>query len=219
MISTNLQTLQPYLNRIKGSQGSINITLNNMGININNKSGVGDALETWIGSYISSIYNQTSVSIRPNPFTQEFPDYFLQNSNGLTTNLEIKTFDASASPNFDIGNFQTYVDLLSQDPKKLDSDYLIVSYTLNNGTLIIQDLWFKNVWEISTNSANWDLKLQVKRNMIYNIRPATWYSQSATYTPFNTKEEFIDAIQNVLDSYHITRGNYTNWSEEFWDNY
>jgi hypothetical protein len=134
--------------------------------------------------------------------------------------LEIKSFDFNASPNFDIANFETYVRSLLQSPKKLDANYLIFGYSLIGGKIKIEGLWLKKIWELSTNSKDWALKIQQKQGTIYNIRPVNFISIRANIAqPFATKQDFLIAIQSVLDQYKKTRGTHTNWLNNFVQKY
>ena len=180
---------------VLGKSGNIIFTLNDISVTINTKDSIGHMLQDWVEAWA----RQNKIYIRPNPNTQEFPDFYLSDSNEDDL-LEIKSFDANASPNFDIANFDTYVRSLLENPKKLDAYYLVFSYSLNNGKIIVEGLWLKRIWELSTNSNTWDLKLQVKQGTIYNIRPVNFISKRPNIAqPFQNKLEFLKAIQNVLN--------------------
>ncbi|PKL36348.1 restriction endonuclease [Candidatus Peregrinibacteria bacterium HGW-Peregrinibacteria-1] len=159
-------------------------------INVTGRDGLGGLIEEWFGVWAK----QTGFQIK-NPKeegkSQEFPDFYIGKDNSL---LEIKTFDADRSPNFDLANFESYCDSLAKTPERIDSDYLIFAYKLNGKNLSITNIWLKKIWEISCPSERYPLKTQVKRNVIYNIRPATWYSKNPQYKVFNNKEEFIEAL-------------------------
>lgn len=47
-----------------------------------------------------------------------------------------------------------------------------------------------------------EVKLQIKKGQIYNIRPATWYGKSnVKYPPFKSRLEFVQALQKVLNTH------------------
>ncbi|MGL4997461.1 MAG: NgoBV family restriction endonuclease [Cetobacterium sp.] len=211
----NINKIISILERIIGFEGSINISLNNHSIKLNNKSVVGDALESWLGKYLDDNISETGVSIEENTVGQTFPDFYLNSDTFGTTYLEVKTFDINAGANFDIANFNSYVDSLIENPDRINADYLVVGYSLNNSKLKIEKFWIKKVWELCCPSEKWSLKLQVKRNMIYNIRPCNLTGKSK-YLPFYSKENFIDAIQEVLTKYSSTEEKYRNWKEKFY---
>ncbi len=195
--------------------GSIIFKLNDLAVTINTKDSIGHMLQDWIEVWAL----QNNIYIRPNPNTQEFPDFYLSESNEDNL-LEIKSFDYKASPNFDIANFDTYVRSLLVNPKKLDAHYLVFGYSLDSGKIKIEGLWLKRIWELSTNSSSWDLKLQVKQDTIYNIRPVNFVSTRANIAqPFQGKIEFLEAIQKVLNKYKKTKGLQKNWLITFKEKY
>lgn len=195
---------------IINSKGKIIFELNNVVVKIATKDSIGSMLQNWIQCWAS----KKNLYLRVNPSTQEFPDYFLSETDNSDF-LEIKAFDYSASPNFDIANFDTYVRSLLIKPSKLDADYLIFGYILDGDEILIKDIWLKKVWELCTNSEDWELKLQVKQNVIYNIRPVNFTScRENIAKPFKNKDAFLDAIQKVLNKYNKTAGKYTNWLAE-----
>ena len=118
--------------------------------------------------------------------------------NGL---LEVKAFDSSASANFDLANFESYCESVANMPNRTNSDYLIFSYKLTGSVLSIENIWLKKIWEITCPSERWPLKTQTKRDVIYNIRPAAWYSKNARYKVFTSKENFINAVFETQANY------------------
>ncbi len=103
-----------------------------------------------------------------------------------------------------------------EHPTKLDADYLIFGYTIENGILTIKNIWLKKIWEICTNSKDWDLKMQVSYGIVKNIRPVVFTSTRKNVAkPFSTKIEFLNAIQSVLNQYTTTSGLYETWLEDF----
>lgn len=124
--------------------------------------------------------------------------------------LEIKAFDTERGLAFDIANFKSYMDDLKQNPVRLDADYLVFEYAVQEEKIGIENIWIRKVWELAGHSGANPLKLQVKRGDPYNIRPVTWYSDRATYSPFENKEEFLSKIQDTADEY-TDEGKYKNW--------
>ena len=196
---------------IVGKTGQIIFELNNVSVTINTKDSIGHMLQDWVEAWARG----KNIYIRPNPSTQEFPDFYL--STGSHNNLlEIKSFDFTASPNFDIANFETYVRSLLIEPNKLDADYLIFGYSLHNGILKVEDIWLKKIWELSTNSAQYALKIQQKQGTIYNIRPVNFVSTNPNSAqPFKTKVDFLVSIQSVLNQYPKTQHTHINWLTDF----
>ena len=144
--------------------------------------------------------------------TQEFPDILLHGKNGIESLLEIKSFDLDRSPNFDVANFESYVAKVLQDVRIVFTDYLIFGYRLNKGILKIEKIWKKKVWEITGRSSRYPVKTQVKRNIIYNIRPVSFHSsKKVQFSCFQDKETFIQAIQDTLNQYPKTKSRFTTW--------
>lgn len=119
--------------------------------------------------------------------------------------LELKTFDIEAGTNFDVANFEAFCSLLEKDATFIDSDYLIFAYSLTNGILKIKKVFLKKVWEICCGSSNYPVKTQIKRGMIYNIRPSIWLSDKTQYKTFTNCKDFIFALYNTLLTYKKTK--------------
>jgi type II restriction enzyme len=111
--------------KIKDKIGSVEIKLGNITAKYNGKDAVGDLLQEWLGKW----FNRENYYYRTKANTQEFPDFLLSETDneGL---LEIKTFNADASPAFDIANFDSYCTSLLNLPERLEADYLILSYKM-----------------------------------------------------------------------------------------
>lgn len=181
--------------------GSISFQIGGIPINVKGKDGIGGLIEEWFGEW-AKINRFNVVNPKETNSSQEFPDYYVGAERNM---LEIKTFDSTASANFDIANFESYHESIAMNPARLDADYLIFSYESNNGVLAIRNVWLKKIWEITCPSERWPLKTQTKRDVIYNIRPATWYSTQAQYSPFNSKESFVHAVNETMRLYNLTR--------------
>lgn len=181
--------------------GGTNFTLGSISIQIEGKDGIGGLIEEWFGHWAE----QNSFNVR-NPkkdgSSQEFPDYYIwEEPKEYEALLEVKTYDADASANFDIANFQSYCASVAENPHRLDADYLIFSYKIHNGILRIHNVYLKKIWEITCPSERWPLKTQTKRGVIYNIRPSSFHSGRGRYLSFSSKEEFIEALFSTEEKY------------------
>lgn len=116
--------------------------------------------------------------------------------------------------NFDIANFLSYCTSILSYPYRLNTDYLIIKYTQTELGINIDDIWLKKVWEICRSSERSAINLQIKHGQIYNIRPANWYGKGRIkYPPFTSRIEFVNAIQQVLNTHSsgdMLRKNFTN---------
>lgn len=210
MYGTKAENLLKKLKKagIVGAEGEISLSLLNVKVDISDKSAIGNLLQEWLGQWmtINNIYH------RSNENTQMPPDFYLS-PNENTDWLEIKTFDYSKSPNFDVANFDAYVRDIKNKPFRLDADYLIMGYSLNNGIVKINDIWLKKVWEITCPSGEYALRTQVKQGKIYNIRPYNFKSNSDGFRPFANRLDFVNAIKNTLAKYRDNQTEADEWCQ------
>lgn len=145
---------------------------------------------------------------------QSSPDFWLDVDNHDTEWLEIKAF--TGSPNFDIANMMSYITEVIEKPWKLHSKYLCLKYKMDeeSGIVTVSDVWLKSVWEISCPSSKWAVKVQDKKGVIYNLRPATWYSLSTQYPIFQSLEHFLSALDYVLKTYSPTAKIGMTWRKD-----
>ncbi len=176
-----------------GSTGYIDLTLMGVTARLNDKSAVGYLLQEWLWEW--STLNFPGAT-RPDN-SQEFPDFYLGGS-GTTGLLELKTFDADASANFDLANFDAYCRSLRTRAYRLDADYLVVSYSLRAQVLKIEKIWTKKIWELCSPSKKFPLKTQNKQQKIYNIRPGNFVTGRSVYPIFRTRLQFVSAIRETL---------------------
>lgn len=182
--------------KLKEKVGSVEINIGGITASYNGKDAIGDLIQEWLGKWLKE--NHIAYGVRSN--SQEFPDFILDEENDKNF-LELKTFNADASPAFDLANFDSYCTSLLSKPSRLDADYLIISYRMIDSKLSIGDVWLKKIWEITSKSGVTDIKLQIKRKQIYNIRPCTWYSNRLRYEPFESRKLFVESIAKVHNNY------------------
>lgn len=211
MAKTKITALELYTElvenfQIKNKIGSVEIRLGNITAKYNGKDAVGDLLQEWLGEWMKS----KNYYYRTKENTQEFPDFLLSESD-IKDFLELKTFNANASPAFDIANFDSYCTSLLTIPERIEADYLIFSYKMEDTELSIDNVWLKKIWEMSSPSGKNPIKLQVKRNQIYNIRPCTWYSKRLKFQPFTNKKDFLNAISKTHNDYPQCDQYKKNW--------
>lgn len=182
---------------IIGSTGFISFNLGETSVTINTTDTVGVTLQAWLKQWL--LENNIYFSEPEN--TQEFPDFYLNDLNREQNMLEVKAFNYCKTPAFDIANFESYCASLEYQSYRLDADYLIFGYSMgDNGAIRIERIWLKKIWEIAGTSARYPLKTQVKRDVIYNIRPSSNF-KTGTTPPFRNKEELIRAIYGTLSLY------------------
>ena len=172
---------------VKDTIGHITITFNGLPVTLKQRDTVGNALQEWLCAFLRS----KDVYFRPN-IGQTFPDFYFREEND-THLCEMKSFYDSA--NFDVANYRSYVNSIAEKPYRLNSDYIIFQYDMNDdGDIRIIDYWCKKVWEITGPAGNYSLKCQRKRSQIVNIRPITWYSTNAKYSAFGTLNKLLKAL-------------------------
>ena len=143
-------------------------------------------------------------------------DYAL---NDLTSDwLEIKSF--TGSPNFDVAAFRSFINLVIEKPWKLHSKHLLIKYKMEDGVVTVEQFWLKNLWEICSTSSTWPVKVQYKNKVIVNIRPSVWYSDRADFSPFESLEDFLAALEETIYQYPDTRTTLAlHWKEKLMKSY
>ena len=198
-----------------GADGYIRFNLRDYGIIVEQNNVVGNIIEEWIAKWL----NHKGYDNIHNP-GQSSPDFWLNPDNLLEQWLEVKTF--TGNPNFDIGSFRGYINEVVEYPWKLHSKYLLVRYKMadHGGLVEIDDFWLKNVWEISSTSGRWPIKVQYRNKVINNIRPAAWYSDRASFPVFDCLEDFLSALEQTIYDYHDTRVTIAeSWAKRLCHNY
>jgi NgoBV restriction endonuclease len=193
--------------KIKEQIGSVEIILGGISAKYNGKDAIGDLLQEWLGEWLK----QKGFYFRTRANTQEFPDFLLaeDDKSGF---LEIKTFNANATPAFDIANFDSYNKSLLVKPERLDADYLIFGYKMVDSVLSIENLWLMKVWEMAGTSGTNPVNMQTKNSQPYNLRPIKWYAKSPRNKPFSDKVSFLNAISETLEKYSHSTSSYSeNW--------
>lgn len=193
--------------KIIGEKGSINFTDKNLSILIKTKDTVGNLLQEWLKAW----FQESKIDFEENTNSQTFPDFLLDKDNHKIGLLEVKSFDFDRGPGFDLANFDSYCNSLLNNAYRIDSDYLIIAYQMNDGIISIKNVWLKKIWELACPSSTYPLKVQEKKSVIYNIRPSIWYSDRTKFKPFQSKEEFLLALNNTRYQYPQTRHTNAHW--------
>lgn len=195
-----------------GATGSVQFNLKDFGITVEQNNIIGNILEEWLAKWLISknipnIHNQAQAS----------PDFWLNPDNLDTDWLEVKSF--TGSPNFDVAAYRSFIQLIINKPNKLQSKYLLIKYKMENGIVTIEKCWLKKIWEICCPSQKWPIKVQDKSGVIFNIRPAVWYSDKKDFPCFESLEHFLAALEQTIYSYHDTNYLAEKWSENLIKSY
>lgn len=196
----------------KEATGSIQFVLKDFRIDVEQNNIVGNILEEWLSKWLTErdiphVHN----------LKQSSPDFWLNPKDHTTDWLEIKSF--MSNPGFDVAAFRSFINLIIDEPYKLQSDYLLIKYKMEGGIITIEDCWLKKIWEICCASNSWPLKVQYKNKTIVNIRPAVWYSEKSDYPVFESLEDFLSAVEETIYTYHDTHHLADNWSKEVCKHY
>lgn len=201
--------------KLIGEKGKINFYIKDLSISIETRNTVGNLLQDWIKAWMM----REKIDFEENTNSQVFPDFYLDKHNHKTDLLEVKSFDIDRGPGFDLANFDSYCNSLLQSAYRLDSDYLILSYQMIGSEITINNIWLKKIWELACPSGTYPLKVQEKKNVIYNIRPGVWYSTKSRFKPFSNKEEFLKALNETRYRYPQTKFGNAHWLANVIKNY
>lgn len=194
-------------------QGQIKFFFGDVDIIVRQKDVVGNIIQEWLQGWL----DKRSIEYSPSQNTQMPPDFFLNPDDRTKDLLEVKAFNRSASPAFDIADFRMYEEEIIEKPYMLDADYLIFGYDMNpDGIVTIKDLWIKKVWEITRRMDGWAINLQVKQGVVHKIRPGVWYSAKKGNIPmFSCLEDFVSAIEETVYQNPKTHDGAAAWKKKF----
>ena len=187
----DLQSLEELYNKavmdIKGEKGVI--TINIAGIPKTSKSNdiIGNCVQEWIPQWLED----NGLRLEANDKTQVFPD-FTAVIRGKRYDMEVKSWNSTANPAFDISNFNGFYREIYSRPNKLHAKYLIFAYTPTTHGFQIDDVYLKNLWEITSPAHKYPIGLQVKQGQPYAIRPFAFHTNPDK--SFSNIEEFVNAI-------------------------
>lgn len=198
-------------------EGQIKFFLGDVDIIVKQKDVVGNIIQEWLQGWM----DKREIEYALNDNTQMPPDFFLNPDDKTTDLLEVKAFNRSASPGFDIADFRMYEEEIIEKPYMLNVDYLIFGYDMSDdGVVTIKDLWLKKVWEITRRMDGWSINLQVKQGVVHKIRPGVWYSDRPGNIPmFKCIEDFIAAIEEAVYQNPKTHESAVTWKKNFIDSY
>lgn len=180
-------------------KGNITFNLNGISREIEGTDIIGNCIQEWLKEW----FDIENICYKTLENTQEFPDYLIK-VDGQYCFLEIKSWNWNATPAFDLANFNSYLKTVKENPLKLDTDYLIFAYSINNAEITIENIYLKKIWEITgkgNQKANAKknivarerpLSVQVKDNVLYNIRPVSFHKYPNK--PFLNRRSFLEAL-------------------------
>lgn len=108
------------VDKIKTVEGQIRFYLGNVSIIVRQKDVVGNIIQEWLEGWL----RKNHIAFAPNINTQMPPDIFLDPDNHTKDLLEVKAFNYSASPGFDIADFKAYSREIIERPYMLHTSIL-----------------------------------------------------------------------------------------------
>lgn len=209
-------------NNIIGTLASVNLNWQNNIISVNNVDIVGGVIQSWLSTW----FTQEGILHQVNPATQTWPDFLIPIMNNNVTvmmPIEVKSFKRGASPAFDISDFDLYVNSITQNPNKLNCDYLIFEYDVLPTGIMLTRYWWKKVWQIVGRKQNTNLVTTQNRErdgryIPNNLRPFKFFSTRATSHPINSRLEFVQLLNTTcLNFYPLTHN--SMWLTNLINNY
>lgn len=195
--------------KIKDLSGSMLFNLGDLSITLESMDIVGGAIQDWFGEWLK----REKIPFTKPENTQSFPDFII----GKKDYLEIKCFNYSAGPAFDIANYGAYINSLLVNPERINASYLIFAYSMTKKVIRIEDIWMRNIWEISGPSPTNILEIQKKRGEPVNIRPKKWYSNGVQ--TFDTRRQFIEALHQSALKFNYPNSHNKDWLRNFESTY
>lgn len=194
--------------KIKDQSG--NIVINLIGIPKISRSNdiIGNCLQEWLPEW----FQDNGLNLEPNPETQAFPD-FIAHFDNHEEMVDIKCWNYLNNPAFDIANFDSFYNVLYNNPAKLFAKYLTIGYTPQKHGFTIDYVGLKKLWDITGPSRKRPLNIQVKRQRPYAIRPISFARHPNT--SFNSPDELIQA---VVETRKLFPNDEIKYSEADWFN-
>lgn len=198
------------------ARGFISFQFGSVDIIVKQRDVVGNIIQEWLQGWM----DHKGIEYCLSDNTQMPPDFYLNTSDLTKDLLEVKAFNRSGNPGFDIADFRMYEEEIINKPYMLDVDYLIFGYDMSpNGVVTIRDLWKKKVWQITRRSEQWPINLQVKQGVVHKIRPGVWYSSRPSTPMFRCLEDFISAIEETVYQNPKTHNDAATWKRKFLKSY
>ena len=187
MLQSLEQLYEKALNDIRGEKGVITINIGGIPKTSHSNDIIGNCVQEWIPQWLED----NGLKLKTNPSSQAFPD-FTADINGKQYDMEIKCWNYTNNPAFDISNFDGFYREIYNSPAKLHAKYLIFGYVPTTHGFKIENIYLKNLWEITGEAKKYPIGLQVKQGRPFAIRPVAFHKPN--HKAFANLSEFIDAI-------------------------
>ena len=178
---------------VLGSKIILKAEINDTKFTLMNKDIMGNVIQSWLEVFL----DENSIEWKSKG-TQKYPDFILNNNEYM----EVKCFLDGRRPAFDIANFKSFIDSLINDPKRLNSDYLVFSYSFND-EIKLSSYYCKKIWELTSDMPRGDysgfLSAQVKKGSIYNLRPVNFPKNPKD--TYKTRREFTLKVRDRIEKH------------------
>jgi hypothetical protein len=184
------------LNEIKGEKGVITINIGGIPKISSSNDIIGNCVQEWIPQWL----DDNGLKLEANNNSQVFPD-FTAHIGGTKYDMEVKCWNYDNAPAFDIANFDGFYREIFTNPNKLYAKYLIFGYTPVKHGFKIENVYLKNLWEITAKTSTRPIGLQVKQDSPYAIRPFPFHKNPGN--SFVNIHEFVKAIYETRKLFPI----------------
>lgn len=196
--------------------GQIKFYLGSVDIVVKQRDVVGNIIQEWLEGWLK----KNNIDYAVNTNTQMPPDFFLNPDNTTVELLEVKAFYCKASPAFDIADFVAYQREIIAKPYMLYVDYLIFAYDMyDDGTVVINNLWLKKVWQMTRKMYMFPITVQYKNNRIQKMRPGDIRNEANEKQMYRCLEHYISAIEETVYMCDQTHTEATTWKKRFLNSY
>ena len=201
--------IQKIENHLKSDQifpTKIDLTCSIKGLtfSINNRDIMGGVIQEWFYQYLDT----KGIKWNSPETSQSYPDVILSDGHYL----EIKSFHYEGSLAFDIANFKSLIDNLTTNAKRLDSDYIIYAYSVENSgeteKYFLQKYWIKKIWEMTRipiitkkKTQSPFISAQVKQGTMTNLRPYRF--DKNPQEAIKGKKVFLQQLKKTIDHFSV----------------
>ena len=196
MLQSIEQLYEKAMEDIKGEKGVITINIGGIPKTSRSNDIIGNCVQEWIPQWLED----NGLKLETNPKAQTFPD-FTANINDKKYDMEIKCWNYHNNPAFDISNFDGFYREIYNSPAKLYAKYLIFAYCPTTHGFKIENIYLKNLWEITGKSLKYPIGLQVKQGRPFAIRPISFHRPG--HKAFANISEFVNAIHETRKLFEL----------------
>ena len=173
--------------------GNITISISDIPKISHTRDIIGNCIQEWLPQW----FEDNGLNLEANTATQKFPDFIahFDNDKEKSKAVDIKCWNYQQSPSFDIANFDSFYNVVYDNPAKIFAKYLTIGYTPTQHGFRIDYVNLLNLWDIVGKASKYPLSLQVKRGRPYAIRPINF--AKCTEKAFKNPLALIQAVKDA----------------------